>query len=353
MREILSKLKEHILLDTIIYILFMIITYFILKLFNMQYRNWIYYVSLSIIIVGTIVGIIQLYRRKEKIFKRTIIALTLIVGLAFLVFWQYILFFLALLYTPEHVVIKDNEKYVAHVHYWLDTTVEYYEYINLFLMGNKKRSSEHYYNIGRDVLDKEISGKYTPSETIYYDKNGKAIMKNDVINYTDKEDEKTNTEKQQSDNYNENVINWEFDNNVKVKIVNHGSWSGKDILTIEKSIDGGLNYEIQNASGFDAHYGWRALFISPNVGFINDPGIAGNGDNSGLYVTIDGGKTFELANIIHPAQIEERSLFIDGLPYYEDNKLSLKIYTINYSKVPKKTYYEFYSNDNGKTWIQK
>lgn len=31
----------------------------------------------------------------------------------------------------------------------------------------------------------------------------------------------------------------------------------------------------------------------------------------------------------------------------------LYVTIINYSKVPEKTYYEFYSNDNGKTWIQK
>ena len=223
MKKILCKLKEHILLDTIFYILFIIIVYFILKLFNMRYRNWIYYISYALIIIGTIAGIIQLYRRKGKTFKKSIIVLTFIVVLIILVFWKYILFVLALLYTPEHVVIKDDEKYVAHVHSWHDTTVEYYEYVNLFFMGNKKAMKEHYYNIGRDVLDKEIAGKYTPSKTIYYEKNGKTIMENNIINYIDKEDEGINTEQPETDNYNENVISWEFDNNIKVKIVNHGS----------------------------------------------------------------------------------------------------------------------------------
>ena len=256
-------------------------------------------------------------------------------------------------YTPEHVVIKNDEKYVAHVYSWLDTTVKYYKYVNAFFMGNKAVMKEYYYNVGRDVLDKEIAENYSPSETVYYDKDREVIAENNVTNYNDKENEKIDKEELQTDKDNQNVISWEFDNNIKVKIVNHGSWSGKDILTIEKSINRGLNYEIQNASGFDAHYGWSAVFISPNIGFINDPGIPGNGENWGLYVTIDGGKTFELANIIHPVQIEEESLFIDGVPYYEDNKLLLKIYTINHSKVPEKTYYEFYSNDNGKTWLQK
>lgn len=173
MKKILKVLRKNILLDTIIYMLFIIILYYILKIFNLQYRIWIYYVSFMILIIGTIVGLIQLYKRKGKIFKKSIISVTLIVALVVLVSWQYILFFLALLYTPEYVVIKDDEKYVAHVHSWLDTTVDYYEYVNLFFMGDKKRISENYYNIGRDVLDKEVAGKYTPSETTYYDENGK------------------------------------------------------------------------------------------------------------------------------------------------------------------------------------
>ena len=353
MKKILNKLKKHILLDTIIYILFIIIIYFILKLFNMQYRNWIYYVSFALIIIGTIVGIIQLYRRKGKKFKKTIITLTFIITLIFLIFWQHILFLLALLYTPEHVVIKNDKKYVAHVYSWLDTTVKYYKYVNAFFMGNKAVMKEYYYNVGRDVLDKEIAENYSPSETVYYDKEREVIAENNVTNYNDKEDEKTDKEQLQTDKDNQNVISWEFDNNIKVKIVNNGAWSGKEILTIEKSIDGGLNYEIQNASGFDAHYGWSAIFISPNVGFIYDPGVPGDGTNKGLYFTTDGGKTFELANIIYPDEIEEETLFIEDIPYYENNQLLLKVYTINHSKVPEKTYYEFYTNDNGKTWMQK
>ena len=94
MKKILCKLKEHILLDTIFYILFIIIVYFILKLFNMRYRNWIYYISYALIIIGTIAGIIQLYRRKGKTFKKSIIVLTFIVVLIILVFWKYILFVL-------------------------------------------------------------------------------------------------------------------------------------------------------------------------------------------------------------------------------------------------------------------
>ena len=99
-------------------------------------------------------------------------------------------------------------------------------------MGDKARIVEDYYNVGRDVLDKEVEGKFNPSDIKYYDEEGKAIRENDKINYdeTNISNERPNTQSQQLNN--EKVTSWEFDN-VKIKIVNNGSWSGKDILTIE------------------------------------------------------------------------------------------------------------------------
>ena len=74
------------------------------------------------------------------------------------------------------------------------------------------------------------------------------------------------------------------------------------------------------------------------------------GENRGLLVTTNGGKNFEDANIIHPKIIEEENLFVEDVPYIKDGKLKVKIYTINNNKEPNKTYYEFSSKDNGKTW---
>lgn len=149
---------------------------------------------------------------------------------------------------------------------------------------------------------------------------------------------------------NEECISWTFDNNVGIKICNRGSWSGKDIITFEKTLDGGITYKTQNPDGFDVHYDWEAIFINENVGFINDYGIPGNGDNYGLYVTKDSGKTLKKSNIIHPDNIEEKNLLVEGVPYYDNGILKLKVYTINHSKTPEKTYYDFYSQDEGENW---
>lgn len=91
--------------------------------------------------------------------------------------------------------------------------------------------------------------------------------------------------------------------------------------------------------------------IDENIGFINDLGLDGtDGENKGFLVTTNGGKTFNDANIINPYNIEEKNLLVKGVPYIEDGKLKVVIYTLNHSKSSEKTYYEFVSNDNGVTW---
>ena len=150
----------------------------------------------------------------------------------------------------------------------------------------------------------------------------------------------------------------EINENTIIRIRNLGAiLAQRSIIDIEKSTDGGKTYrnQIETADGFiQIHNGAKFLFLDENIGFINDPGLAGtDGENRGLLVTIDGGKKFKDANIIHPRTIEETNLFVDGIPYVKNGILKVKIYTINYSKEPEKTYYEFTSEDNGITWEYK
>lgn len=128
----------------------------------------------------------------------------------------------------------------------------------------------------------------------------------------------------------------------------------RSIISVEKSTNGGKTYikQIENSDGgMEVHNGSEFVFIDENIGFINDPGLAGTyGDYRGLLVTIDGGKSFKEAAIVHPSNIDEENLFVKGVPYIKDEKLRVQIYTINYSKEPSETYYEFTSEDNGITW---
>ena len=177
MKKFLKWTKNNILLCTVLIMIALITCHFSLGIFNMGFRlSFIY--SLSIfIVIGLIVGTIQLFRKKGKIVKSVIIIICTGITIVCLLFWQIILLLLAFSYTPEHVVERENKKYIAHVHYWLDTEIEYYDYINFFLMGKTKRIHESYYNVSKDVLaDKTKS--WTPSDVNYYDENGKIIKDN-------------------------------------------------------------------------------------------------------------------------------------------------------------------------------
>lgn len=143
--------------------------------------------------------------------------------------------------------------------------------------------------------------------------------------------------------------------NIRIRVVFKGAvLAQRSIIGIEKTTDGGQTWikQLENYDGFiQIHNGSEYVFLDENIGFINDPGLAGtNGENRGLLVTTDGGKTFSDANIIHPSNITEKNLFVSEIPYIEDGTLKVKIYTINHNKTPVETYYEFTSKDNGKTW---
>lgn len=143
---------------------------------------------------------------------------------------------------------------------------------------------------------------------------------------------------------------WNFENNVGI-IINVGETrNGREYITIQKTTDGGLSYNLQNSEGLLVKEGWEALFIDENIGYINDPTIPEFEEKYKLYVTMDGGKTFKIANIIHPSSIKERHLLVDGVPYIENEKLILKVYTLNRTREQQRTYYEFYSDDKGLTW---
>ena len=173
-----------------------------------------------------------------------------------------------------------------------------------------------------------------------------------VSDNTEIVESKDNDNYANTENYKQNkeVANWMFKDNSGVSIHTHGAWSGKEILTFEKTIDGGQTYIIQNPNGYDAHYGWKALFISSDIGFINDPGVPSDGENYGFYITTDGAKSFSKAKIICPNGMKEDSLYVDGVPYYKEGILKLKIYTVNDTINQEKIYYEFYSDDNGQNW---
>lgn len=188
MEKIKKYIPQIILLDTILYMLIIVTLYFILSSFKLMFREWIYIVSAVIIIGGFVAGIIQLLLKiKEKVLRNVLIGIVIIL----LLLSTPIIFFLgAFSYMPEHIVEKDGKKYIAYVNGFLRTYVYYYDYKNIFVVGNQKRIEEYYGKGGFDPIENKFGNKYNVEITTYYDEEGN-IVNTENTKYDNKMQETT------------------------------------------------------------------------------------------------------------------------------------------------------------------
>lgn len=368
MRKFLDKIKFNILVYTILYELVFILLKLILNACGIEFMQWIYNINLIIVGIGFLAGILQIIIKAEHTSTRicTIVCLGCILSVT-LMFWQIPVLFYVAYFPPEHIVEKEGRKMVGYVRAFLRTEVDYYDYYNVFFRGKYRLIEEDYGKGGFDPFNEKTDYKHEIQQTTYYDKNGKvidAISNNSVANIPIKDSHSANVNHMDNSILDKNINHVSKDDilyekqihpNTRIRVINLGAiLAQKSIVRIEKSTDDGqtwLSVHENSEEAIQIHNGAEFVFINEKVGFINDPGLAGtDGENSGLMVTTNGGKTFETANIIHPNTIEERNLLVKGVPYEEQGILKIEIYTINYSKNPEKTYYEFTSKNNGKDW---
>ena len=93
-----------------------------------------------------------------------------------ILFWKILLvttFIAFSSYKPEYVVEKENKRYVANVNYYVkkfEVKVDYFDYINCFLVGNKIKICEDYGDGLYDPFKKEHNNEKLIKST-YYDNN--------------------------------------------------------------------------------------------------------------------------------------------------------------------------------------
>lgn len=97
----------------------------------------------------------------------------------FLLSTPIIYFFGVFGYTHEHVIEKDGKKFVAYVSGFKRTYVNYYDYKNIFVVGNQKRIEEYYGNGGFDPIENKYGYEYKLERTACYDENGESISINE------------------------------------------------------------------------------------------------------------------------------------------------------------------------------
>ncbi len=369
MKQIINKIKFNIFTYIIIYLLIFIITKLIINAYGMELMRCVYNFTICTIILGFIAGMVQAIIRANEKSTKIYIAICLACITFFLAI--FVSFYIAFL-SPEHVVKKDKKQMVAYVRAFLSTRVDYYDYYNILVRGKYRLIEDDYGKGGFDPLDEKIDYKYEIIRTTYYDKNGKVIGGTDIIEPKIKIVDANNNIIDIKNNINSNneydsnkmpsnvskediLYEKDFSENKKIRVAYLESiLAQRSTIRIEKTEDGGntwLSVHETSDNYITIHNGAEFVFIDENIGFINDPGLAGtDGENRGLMVTNNGGKTFEDVNIIHPDNIEERNLFVKGVPYEENGILKVQIYTINHNKDPERTYYEFVSKDKGKNW---
>lgn len=177
MKQIKKYILKMILFEPVLFILILAIANLILSFFNLMFRKWIYILSPLIIMLSFVIKIMQLLLKiKKKKLKRTLSTLFMI----YLLISTPIISLLAIFcIPPEHIIEKDNEKYVAYVNGFLKTYVYYYDYVNAFVVGNQKRIEEYYGKGGFDPLDNKYGYNYQAESIIYYDENGNILSFNE------------------------------------------------------------------------------------------------------------------------------------------------------------------------------
>lgn len=154
MGKILAFCKRSILLYTVIYIIFFILfKVFCNHILGIEYRNWVYFVAEACIVIGGIVGIIQLVWQIPK--KPIKITLVVLLTLALVYISPVILLFNAFAYVPEHHIEKDGKQYLACVHAFLHVNVNYHKDYGFCFKGYQVEFSENYGKGGYDPFERE------------------------------------------------------------------------------------------------------------------------------------------------------------------------------------------------------
>ncbi len=336
-----NKIAENkILWISIIYLILFIIGWIILSICNYTYLFYFKLISTLLIIVGVVIGTIiaikkSNYEKQIKIQLYT--AYFLLEGILSIVLLAIVLF--PLLYQRERITMIDNTWYVEIKRSTLvDASLNYYDLKYLIFRKKQPKFVQNYNNY------------FTPENyigTTYYDEE-ENVIRSTTGNNNQTEELETDAEENAQKDYTfprEVLYTRTFDNNVVIKITSIDAILARRLAVIvEKSTDGGktfTNVLTQDSLivGDEAEY----IFLNENIGFIKE---LKENENRGLRVTKDGGKTFE--EVIFKVKKEELPyLYIDNMPYFEDNTLKLDA-SMYYAKTPEIK--KLKSNDNGLTW---
>lgn len=334
------KINKHLILYSIVLMVILVSTSFILKHFALKLRQWVYLTVAIILMILIFIYLVQKFIKKSKKTKLIIVLIFSTIITLCIIFWKISLLGLFVIISvinpkDEHLVQIEGRKYVASMEYsLLHTTVYYHKYINAFVMGYEPEITEYY------------NGYYDPIER----KKEENII-NSKGEYSHDEQTEIKTE-----NPIDILYEKEISENTVIRIINEGYiLGGRMLINIQETNDSGINWsnKLKNSdSCITVNNEAKFVFINEKVGFINNQSLLIVGqENNSLLVTVDGGESFKKSNFIYPLDIKETTFYIKDLPYLENNKLKIKLFPSDKIENSQSTCYEFISIDNGLNWM--
>ena len=259
----------------------------------------------SILLIATllIVGLILYINNKEGS------ALDQVFMLIILVIVTVIFLIVEALLPREKIVIIGNEKQVEVTsNTFLKENVNYYQYVNIFVRGNK-------------IIVNEIEKQDNNTETIIdYDTT-------DIL-------------------YEQRFSDTDI---IRLRLIDY--ISSKDIVVIEKSIDNGASFNniLENDDKYlTINRDAEVTFVNENIGFIFDLGLLGKEDRyKNFLVTTDGGESFNDVSITINGYGDLDYYYINNLPYLKNDKLVLTVSIPDRNDLKE---IELVSNDDGLTF---
>ena len=259
----------------------------------------------SILLIATllIVGLILYINNKEGS------ALDQVFMLIILVIVTVIFLIVEALLPREKIVIIGNEKQVEVTsNTFLKENVNYYQYVNIFVRGNK-------------IIVNEIDKQDNNTETIIDDDT------TDIL-------------------YEQRFSDTDI---IRLRLIDY--ISSKDIVVIEKSIDNGASFNniLENDDKYlTINRDAEVTFVNENIGFIFDLGLLGKGDRyKNFLVTTDGGESFNDVSITISGYGDLDYYYINNLPYLKNDKLVLTVSIPDRNDLKE---IELVSNDDGLTF---
>ncbi len=384
--NILNKLKNiNIIKYDLLAIIIFFALNFILYLNNLKIRLWLFLLVSFLLLTFFIIGNLKLIFNKETKSHILIMSILSLVLVGVILLYYVIFFFFfnnAFGIRKEYYKVFDDRSYIVCLKSNDDSVIEFYEYKNPFIRGDRVKIIADYQNVkfhpDNEPYDNPFFVKYyyydsnnllMKVEEVYYNENG-TINKREKL-YPDRqsnsssdnslydeeidnefeEDHETLVDKPRTLADCEVLYEKRFDNKIlRYAVLDYAL--GQRLLTkVIVSEDDGKTFDIvtEGNTFLSLNSASQINFIDEQLTFVVPNTSMDSTKNIDIYVSQDGGKTFTTGTLLYDTNVYYIGIY--DVPYLEDGYLKLKCLVYKYvDHKQEKVDWIFTTNNNGITW---